>query len=71
MLIGINTKSLNTKQYPARLPPPHVKFSSFIGGKFSRKKERVIYDAYLFVCKSKELYDLRYNSNKFQYIPVF
>ena len=38
MLIGINTKSLNKKQYPARLPPPHGKFSSFIGGKFLGKK---------------------------------
>ena len=27
--------------------------------------------AYLCVCKSKELYDLRYKSNKFQYIPNF
>ena len=27
--------------------------------------------AYLYVCKSKELYDLRYNSKKFQYIPGF
>ena len=27
--------------------------------------------AYLCVCKSKELYDLRYKSNKFQYIPKF
>ena len=36
MLIGI--KSLNTKQCLARLPPPHVKLSSFIGVKFSPKK---------------------------------
>ena len=36
MLIGI--KSLNTKQYPARLSPPHVKLSSFVGGKFSPKQ---------------------------------
>ena len=36
MVIGI--KSLNTKQYPARLSPPHVKLSSFIGGRFSPKK---------------------------------
>ena len=27
--------------------------------------------AYLCVCKSKELYDLRYKSNKFQYTPNF
>ena len=27
--------------------------------------------AYLCVCKSKELYNLRYESNKFQYIPNF
>ena len=27
--------------------------------------------AYLPVCKSKELYDLRYKSNKFQYTPNF
>ena len=27
--------------------------------------------AYLCVCKSKELYDLRYKSKKFQYIPNF
>ena len=27
--------------------------------------------AYLCVSKSKELYDLRYKSNKFQYIPSF
>ena len=26
---------------------------------------------YLCVCKSKELYDLRHKSNKFQYIPNF
>ena len=38
MLIGINTKSLNKKQDPARLPPLHGKFSSFIGGKFLGKK---------------------------------
>ena len=69
MLIGI--KSLNTKQCPARFSPPHVKLSSFIGGKFSPKKERVIYVAYLCVCKSKELYDLRYKSNKFQYTCNF
>ena len=36
MLIGI--KSLNTKQSPARLSPPRVKLSSFMGGKFSPKK---------------------------------
>ena len=42
MLIGI--KSLNTKQCPARLSPPPIKLSSFMGrgggggGKFSRKK---------------------------------
>ena len=27
--------------------------------------------AYLCVCKSKENYDLRYKSNKFQYKPDF
>ena len=27
--------------------------------------------AYPCVCKSKEIYDLRYKSNKFQYIPNF
>ena len=27
--------------------------------------------AYLFVCKSKEVYNLRYKSNKFQQIPNF
>ena len=27
--------------------------------------------AYLCVYKSKEVYDLRYKSNKFQYIPNF
>ena len=27
--------------------------------------------AYLCVCKSKERYDLRYKSDKFQYIPNF
>ena len=48
MLIGI--KSLNTKQCPARLSPPHVKLSNFIGGKFSAKKERVIYDCCLSLC---------------------
>ena len=37
ILIGI--KSLNTKQCPARLSPPAVKLSSFIGVKFSPKKE--------------------------------
>ena len=36
MLIGI--KSHNTKQCSARLSPPPVKLSSFIGGKFSPKK---------------------------------
>ena len=36
MLIGI--KSLNTKQCSARLSPPRVKLSSFIGGKSSPKK---------------------------------
>ena len=45
MLIGI--KSLNTKQYPARLSPPHVKLSSFIGVNFRPKKDRVIYDSCL------------------------
>ena len=66
----IAIKSLNTKQCPARLSPPPVYLSSFIGGKSPQKKEgRVIYDYCLFcVCKSKELYDLRYKSNKFQYI---
>ena len=27
--------------------------------------------AYLYLCKSKELYDLRYKINKFQYTPKF
>ena len=36
MLIGI--KSLNTKQFSARLSPPPVKLSGFIGVKFSPKK---------------------------------
>ena len=36
MLIGI--KSLNTKQFSARLSPPPVKLSSFIGVKFSPQK---------------------------------
>ena len=36
MLIGV--KSLNTKLCPARLSPPPVKLSSFIGGKFSPQK---------------------------------
>ena len=36
MLTGI--KSLNIKQCPARLSPPRVKLSSFIGGKFPTKK---------------------------------
>ena len=37
MLIGI--KSLNTEQFSARLSPPPVKLSSFIGAKFSPQKE--------------------------------
>ena len=37
MLIGI--KSLNAKQCPARLSPPPVKLSSFIGAKFPPKQE--------------------------------
>ena len=70
MLIGI--KSLNAKQFSARLSPPPVKLSSFIGVKFSpKKREQFMIAAYLCVCKSKELYDLRYKSNKFQYIPNF
>ena len=36
MLIGI--KSLNTKQCRARLSPPCVKLSRFIGGTFSPQK---------------------------------
>ena len=61
----IVTKSLNTKQCPARLSPPPVKLSSFIGGKFPPKKgEYFMIVAYLCVCKSKELYDLRYKSSK-------
>ena len=36
MLIGI--KSLNTKQFSARLSPPPVKLSGFIGVKFSPRK---------------------------------
>ena len=36
MLIGI--KSLNTKQFSARLSPPTVKLSSFIGVNFSTQK---------------------------------
>ena len=48
MLIGI--KSLNIKQYPPKLSPARVKLSSFIGGKFSPKKERVIYDCCLSLC---------------------
>ena len=36
ILIGI--KSLNTKQFSARLSPPPVKLSSFIGVKFSPQK---------------------------------
>ena len=69
MLIGI--KSFNTKQCPARLPPPHVKLSSFIGVKFSPKKgeSNLMIVAYLCACKSKDLYDLRYKSNNFQYAP--
>ena len=51
-MIGI--KSLNTKQYPARLSAPHVKLSSFAGGKFSPKKGESMIVAYLCVCKSKE-----------------
>ena len=41
MLIGV--KSLNTKQFSARLSPPPVKLSSFIGVKFLpplQKKKR-------------------------------
>ena len=45
ILIGI--KSLNTKQWPARLCPPSVKLSSFIRDKFPPKNERVIYDCCL------------------------
>ena len=45
ILIGI--KSLNTKQWPARLSPPSVKLSSFIRDKFPPKNERVIYDCCL------------------------
>ena len=36
--ILIAIKSPNTKQCPARLSPPPVKLSSFIGGKFSPQK---------------------------------
>ena len=48
MLIGI--KSLNKKQFSARLSPLPVKLSSFIGLNFTPKKERVIYDCYLSLC---------------------
>ena len=48
ILIGI--KSFNTKQCLARLSPPPVKLSSFIGGKFFLKKERVIYDCCFSLC---------------------
>ena len=36
--ILIAIKSPNTKQCPARLSPPPVKLSSFIGGKFYPQK---------------------------------
>ena len=48
VLTGI--KSLNTEQFSARLSPPPVKLSSFIGVKFSPKKQRVIYDCCLSLC---------------------
>ena len=48
MLIGI--QSLTTKQFSARLSPPPVKLSSFIGVKFPPYKERVFYDCCLSLC---------------------
>ena len=63
MLIGI--KSHNTKQCPARLSPPPVKLSSFIGGKFSSKRELVIYDCCLSLCqKNPPLIDLNLSLSK-------
>ena len=46
-----------------------------IAGEFFPKKGEVIMKeqftivAYLYVCKPKKYYNLRYKSNKFQYIP--
>ena len=73
-LTGI--KSLDTKQCLARLSPPPVKLTSFVGGKFppplslspppfqKKRRESFMIVAYLCVCKSKDLYNLRYKSNK-------
>ena len=70
MLIVV--KYLNTKQCSARLSPPPVKLSSFIWHKFPPQKGEIsLIVAYVCVCKSKKLYDLRYKSNKFRYIPHF
>ena len=68
-LIGIN--SLNTKQFPESFSLTPVKLGSFIGGEFSpqKRKEQFMIVAYLCVSKFKELYDLRYESNKLQYMP--
>ena len=73
MLIVV--RSPNTKQCPARLSPPPVKLGSFIGGKSppSPQKGRELFMILDYYCvwKSKELYDLRYESNNVQYIPNF
>ena len=47
MLLGI--KSLNTKQFSARLSPPPVKLSSFIVVTFSPKKESNLWLLLIFV----------------------
>ena len=47
MLIGI--KSLNTKQFSARLSPPTFKLSSFIGVKIPLKKENNLWLLLIFV----------------------
>ena len=36
---------------------------------FPKRREQYMIVAYLYVCKSKDVYNLRYKSNKFQYTP--
>ena len=75
LLVSISGTDISTKF----LPVVHI-FSltimtylkMLIGIKSLSKSDRVIYDCCLSLCcKSKELYDLRYKSNKSQYITSF
>ena len=70
MLTGI--KSLNIKQCPARLSPPRVKLSSFIGGKFPTKKgQNNLWLLLIFVLVIQGTLWFKIQEYKLQYTPNF